>query len=157
MTTVTFETTTCSRCGGTGHYSFNQMTGTACFKCNSGGRGGPMMGKQFSRAGAAARKAYDAAYDAACRQVPVASLQPGDRVLAPTRRKATVVSTKIVSKSRKIGTGPWICDVVVEYLRTSMSYSVSTSVTVVTPEAHQAGVDRVRRLKGATITEEVSA
>lgn len=25
---------TCSRCGGTGHYSYNQMYGTTCFKCN---------------------------------------------------------------------------------------------------------------------------
>jgi hypothetical protein len=24
----------CSRCGGSGHYSFNQVTGTTCFKCN---------------------------------------------------------------------------------------------------------------------------
>lgn len=26
-------TVPCSRCGGTGHYSFNQMDGTRCFKC----------------------------------------------------------------------------------------------------------------------------
>jgi len=25
---------TCSRCGGSGHYSYNQMYGTVCFKCN---------------------------------------------------------------------------------------------------------------------------
>ena len=24
----------CSRCGGSGHYSYNQMYGTVCFKCN---------------------------------------------------------------------------------------------------------------------------
>lgn len=30
------ETVVCSRCGGTGHYSYNSMTGTVCFKC--GGR-----------------------------------------------------------------------------------------------------------------------
>lgn len=32
-----FEVITCSRCGGTGEYSYNQLTGTRCFKC-SGGR-----------------------------------------------------------------------------------------------------------------------
>jgi len=30
------ETETCSRCGGTGHYSYNQITGTVCFKCSGG-------------------------------------------------------------------------------------------------------------------------
>jgi len=30
------ETVTCSRCGGTGHYSYNQITGTVCFKCHGG-------------------------------------------------------------------------------------------------------------------------
>lgn len=28
-----FERETCSRCGGTGHYSYCQMYGTTCFKC----------------------------------------------------------------------------------------------------------------------------
>lgn len=27
----------CSRCGTTGHHSFNQITGTRCFKCNGSG------------------------------------------------------------------------------------------------------------------------
>jgi hypothetical protein len=25
---------TCSRCGGTGHFSFNQLDGTICYGCN---------------------------------------------------------------------------------------------------------------------------
>lgn len=29
-----FEAVTCSRCSGTGHYSYNAMTGSRCFKCN---------------------------------------------------------------------------------------------------------------------------
>lgn len=32
-----FESTTCSRCGGSGHYSYCQSHGTRCFKC--GGHG----------------------------------------------------------------------------------------------------------------------
>jgi len=32
-----FETETCSRCGGSGHYSYCQRYGTTCFRC--GGRG----------------------------------------------------------------------------------------------------------------------
>lgn len=34
--TLLFESETCSRCGGTGHYSYCQTHGTTCFKC--GGR-----------------------------------------------------------------------------------------------------------------------
>lgn len=30
---MNFETEICSRCGGTGHFSFNLITGTKCFKC----------------------------------------------------------------------------------------------------------------------------
>jgi hypothetical protein len=28
-----FETEPCGRCGGTGHYSYNQINGTTCFGC----------------------------------------------------------------------------------------------------------------------------
>src|SRR5437762_14173208 len=28
-----FETVTCGRCGGTGHYSYCERYGTTCFKC----------------------------------------------------------------------------------------------------------------------------
>lgn len=43
-----FETETCSRCGGTGHYSYNSFSGTRCFKC-----GGTKI--VFTKRGAVAR------------------------------------------------------------------------------------------------------
>jgi hypothetical protein len=36
MKTLLLEHETCGRCGGTGHFSYNQMSGTTCFGC--GGR-----------------------------------------------------------------------------------------------------------------------
>lgn len=33
-----FERTTCSRCGGSGHYSYCQGYGTKCFKCHGSGK-----------------------------------------------------------------------------------------------------------------------
>jgi hypothetical protein len=33
----------CSRCGGTGNYSYNQITGTTCFKCNGNGKQMPKL------------------------------------------------------------------------------------------------------------------
>lgn len=46
-----FETETCSRCGGTGRYSFNQMDGDRCYGC--GGKG-----IKLTKRGAAAREFY---------------------------------------------------------------------------------------------------
>jgi hypothetical protein len=37
MPTIPFEDETCSRCGGSGHFSYCQRYGTTCFKC--AGRG----------------------------------------------------------------------------------------------------------------------
>lgn len=34
---------TCSRCGGSGHYSYNRMYGTTCFKCNGRGQQAPKL------------------------------------------------------------------------------------------------------------------
>lgn len=43
----TLETVTCTRCGGTGNYSYCQMYGSRCFKCHG-------SGKQYTKRGHAA-------------------------------------------------------------------------------------------------------
>jgi len=47
-----FETKTCSRCGGSGHFSFNLMHGTMCYGCQG-------KGIQFTKRGLAARVFFD--------------------------------------------------------------------------------------------------
>src|SRR5215470_11209158 len=37
MRTLLFENVPCSRCGGSGHYSYCQTYGTTCFKCAGDG------------------------------------------------------------------------------------------------------------------------
>jgi hypothetical protein len=37
MAAIKFESKTCGRCGGSGHYSFNQINGTTCFGCGGTG------------------------------------------------------------------------------------------------------------------------
>src|SRR5262249_43253253 len=49
-TNHTFETEPCGRCGGSGHYSFNQIHGSMCYGCKG-------KGKKLTKAGQAA---YDA-------------------------------------------------------------------------------------------------
>lgn len=63
-----FESTECSRCGGTGQFSYCQLHGTMCFKCRGTGR-------QFTKRGAAARKYYNESLN---RQV--ADIKVGDWV-----------------------------------------------------------------------------
>lgn len=62
-----FETETCSRCCGTGRYSYCQMYGDTCFKCHGKGKG-----KVYSKRGEAA-----IAYMRGLRTVPNTSVQPG--------------------------------------------------------------------------------
>lgn len=38
MAITAFETEACSRCGGSGEYSYNQIDGTKCFGCGGNGR-----------------------------------------------------------------------------------------------------------------------
>jgi hypothetical protein len=67
---IKFETENCDRCDGTGMHSYNTMHGRTCFKCKG-------SGKQLSRSGVAARKAYDAAIERYC-TLPGSELQAGD-------------------------------------------------------------------------------
>jgi hypothetical protein len=97
--TLTYETTECTRCGGTGHFSYNQRTGTTCFKC-SGTR------VQLTRAGKAA---FDkvTAWREATYTVAASQVQPGMRIhlTYPKSVWATVTNVTVTlgytgSKSR---------------------------------------------------------
>lgn len=67
-----YERRTCTRCGGTGTYSYNQIDGNRCYGCAGGGQ-------QYTPAGARAKAAFDTAMEALDR--PVVDLVPGDRYL----------------------------------------------------------------------------
>jgi hypothetical protein len=63
-----FETTTCSRCGGSGNYSYCQMHGTTCFGCGGSGH-------QLTKRGSVAQKWY-----ALQQTVEPKDVKVGDRV-----------------------------------------------------------------------------
>lgn len=64
--TPKLETETCSRCGGSGHYSYCQMYGTKCFKCLG-------KGVVLSKRGATASK-----YLTEIRSRPASEIKAGD-------------------------------------------------------------------------------
>lgn len=86
MTTIRFETETCRRCGGTGHYSFNRSDGTVCYGCS---------GRKIART-AAAKNASEQLKKLASElaSVAAAELEPGDviRQNGPNSGWSTVVS-----------------------------------------------------------------
>src|SRR5262245_43139450 len=67
---TSLETITCSRCGGSGQFSYCQRWGTTCFKC---------VGRKrvYTKRGAAARR-----YMENLLSVPASQLQPGMKVRA---------------------------------------------------------------------------
>ena len=65
---TSFETTTCSRCGGSGKYSYNMYDGDRCFGCAG-------HGITFSKRGAKARIKF---FESLAR--PVSELQPGMKI-----------------------------------------------------------------------------
>lgn len=63
-----FETTVCSRCGGSGHYSFSLIHGTMCYGCNG-------SGVKFTKRGKAATE-----YFQNLMMVPVEELKVGNAI-----------------------------------------------------------------------------
>lgn len=66
MSQISFETMTCSRCGGTGKYSWCEQYRDVCFKCHG-------SGQVFTKRGAAAFHVFSESM-----RVEVSSLKVGD-------------------------------------------------------------------------------
>lgn len=94
-----FETQVCSRCDGSGHYSWNAMTGSRCFGC--GGRGW-----QLTKRGAAALEAWTAAWK---QTKKVRDLQPGERVsVRDSVRGKVLYLTVESSEADDLNPGRWM-------------------------------------------------
>lgn len=118
------ECVTCSRCGGSGEYSFCQMYGTRCFKC--GGKG-----KVMSVRGKAAND-----YLIRLRSKPASDVRPGDRIkVCDMWAVVTVVEpvANIYEGGRSFRDGAWVPHPVTPGVRIeghregSPGYSVGTS------------------------------
>jgi hypothetical protein len=97
MATV-FETVTCTRCGGSGKYSYCQMYGDTCFKCGG-------TGKQLTKRGAAA-----SAFLRSLRTVKASTVKFGDAVRVdgcPGFSRTTYI--KVDSFHTQLNSS-WTCD-----------------------------------------------
>src|SRR5205823_10263506 len=73
-----FESTGCTRCGGSGHYSYCQSYGTRCFKCAG-------KGVTLTKRGAVAQ-----AYFRLLLSKRYIDLEPGDKIRDEGDRKSVV-------------------------------------------------------------------
>ncbi len=76
---ILFDKKTCSRCGGSGHYSYNPTDGTVCFGCGG-------SGKKLSRDGVKARAVYDAAMKISAENVQVGMMMMVSLMGGPAKR-----------------------------------------------------------------------
>ena len=93
-----FETKTCPRCGGSGHYSFNRMDGTRCYGCHG-------TGYQLTRRGKAAASHLEALISRPAGEVQVGNFIFESKSLLGQRRwlKVTRVVTEGLSTQLHVG------------------------------------------------------
>jgi hypothetical protein len=154
---IVFETETCMRCGGTGQYPSPAWQGV-CLGCSG-------RGVRFTRAGRAARKAYDDTMSAM--NHTYGDVKVGDRVrmsisrhgsLASTTKWVTVESIKVHPNSMKIGDGPWVDTLSFTYVGIDAEkYNgcqavASNPIMIWDADIYLAAARRVDRMKGATVT-----
>lgn len=98
MKSPAYETETCSRCNGSGHYSYNQMTGTRCFKCH----GNTVV---YTKRGSAAVK-----FAEELRSLPVSEISVGDRIYwgKGGRITVTAISEPHESGVSVVRDGKWV-------------------------------------------------
>lgn len=82
--TTAFETEVCSRCGGTGHFSFNGEH-SRCYKCDN--KNGA---RAYTKRGAAAKAYYLAKF-----QVPAEEIKIGDKIRDTQQRIQQLTVAKI--------------------------------------------------------------
>ena len=138
---ITYEQQTCGRCGGCGSYSYNQITGSRCFKCHGAGT---VDSRKGAKARAAVAEKRNELYGRAIEDVKV-----GDRAKMPGRgmfaadRWATITE----SQADDLNAGFWSlrCD------GSGLGAQRGHRMHVFTPEAAAAILDFAATLKGCTV------
>lgn len=151
---IQFETEKCTRCNGTGQFSYNPRDGRTCFKCNG-------RKVQLTRRGMAARKTYDVVMDEMNRTW--ADVKVGDRAYANDAafrlRWLTIAAIEPSTPTRsRVGgeDAEWVTHerAHVRYENCAVDYipRLDSKVRVWDAAIHRRAAVRVSRMAGATVT-----
>jgi hypothetical protein len=145
---VAFELTACGRCGGCGEYSFNLRDGSTCYGCSG-------SGKALSRAGKAARKAYEAVMSGMTHTY--ADVKREDRVRPPStyagpRMWRTVADVEIFHGSKRDGVPTPCYRLTFTNGESVQALGGTTPIDIYDRDVFLAAVRRVVNLKGAVVT-----
>jgi len=139
-----FETTTCSRCGGSGSYSFNLMDGDRCYGCSG-------TGQKLTKRGAAAR-----AFFVASQEMPVAELRVGmflwDNTFGARAKFLPILSIAPTSGGQLIN-GAVQPSVVISTSRSGLVVWAEGTVRAVRDEAHRKALVEAALAFQATLTQ----
>jgi hypothetical protein len=119
-----FETETCSRCGGTGTFSYCARYGRTCFKCRG-------TGVTLTKRGAAAKARYETLLSR-----PFGEVQVGDFVFAgfPEMGKAIKWRRVLSIEPDRFNDGYSLAKLTGDY---ELNYCVSTPVKSISTEAQR--------------------
>lgn len=144
--TYKYETQPCTRCGGSGHYSYCSAYGTVCFKCSG-------SGKQLTRAGDKARRKFEEVTRIAWSK-PVAEVEVGDRVKSHSNDKGwrTVVEPGVSPDGSYTSNGVVIPSVTVHTTNLMIGMASTSTILSYRPltEAEQS---EIIACKGVTMEE----
>jgi hypothetical protein len=146
---ITYDTQTCGRCLGTGHYSYNRMDGTRCYGCSGSGR-------RLTKPAARSRELLKQ-WTAEHLTVPASTLQPGDRIYVNTIERGwkwlTVESIEVDLQPRYRGGGSQG----VEGSESYIAYSILGNTTIRTVKGRTGFAGAAHRPVQRTATPEQSA
>jgi len=146
-TTDLFETATCGRCAGSGHYSFNMMHGTVCYGCGG-------SGIKLTKKGAAAKAAWVAAYR---KTVRISEIVAGDKVMIADARRGKTVCMTVTLSAPYVQAPRWQLDFepgkgITSYVSASGDEMLDLPASY---DEKRAAYDTIRHMPGAIATKEV--
>lgn len=148
-----YEMKSCSRCGGSGHYSYCTMYGTTCFKCGG-------SGKQLTRKGSAAKLRVMAIRETLYNK-PVSSVVVGDKIFFEGRW-VEVLGVRVQEKcfgsvNASTGETVWSDGVNLDLGKRGGYGMIASGNVQVWREMPEEVRAEIRALPGVIVTEEVKA